>query len=264
MPTTRIPYGVLDGRYVNAEGDIIQPVVDSTTVFQVLNAAGSVAVLNVDTENERVGIGIAAPTSRMHVVGNIQGEIVEARIENTNAVSGAAGFSFKTISREWKMGVNIYDQFRIRDDTNDKNPVVIQSGADSYCLYVTSDSRVGVGTAYPLKKLDIMTTTEAQLRLTHTYNSVYTDLGTDSNGDLIITPSGDEIILPAGKNLTFATATGTKIGTAANQLLSFYGATPVDQPATVSDPTGGTTIDAEARTAIIAIIDRLQELGVIA
>jgi hypothetical protein len=34
--------------------------------------------------------------------------------------------------------------------------------------------------------------------------------------------------------------------------------------ATVTDPTGGLTVDAEARTAINAIIDRLQELGLIA
>ena len=60
------------------------------------------------------------------------------------------------------------------------------------------------------------------------------------------------------------TLRGLKIGDAATALLGFYGVTPVDQPATVTDPTGGGTIDAEARTAIEAIIDRLQELGLIA
>jgi hypothetical protein len=67
---------------------------------------------------------------------------------------------------------------------------------------------------------------------------------------------------------TSAAGTGTlrglKIGTATTSLIGFYGVTPVDQPATVTDPTGGLTIDAEARTAINAIIDRLQELGLIA
>jgi len=60
------------------------------------------------------------------------------------------------------------------------------------------------------------------------------------------------------------TLRGLKIGDATTALLGFYGATPVDQPATVTDPTGGGTIDAEARTAINTIIDRLQELGLIA
>jgi hypothetical protein len=61
------------------------------------------------------------------------------------------------------------------------------------------------------------------------------------------------------------TSGGVKIGTATNQLLGFYGVTPVDQPVTVADPSGVTTDeDVEARTAINAIIDRLQELGLIA
>ena len=60
------------------------------------------------------------------------------------------------------------------------------------------------------------------------------------------------------------TLRGMRIGGAATSLLGFYGSTPVDQPNTIADPTGGATIDAEARTAINTIIDRLQELGLIA
>lgn len=60
------------------------------------------------------------------------------------------------------------------------------------------------------------------------------------------------------------TLRGLRIGGAATSLLGFYGATPVDRPDTIADPTGGGTIDAEARTAINTIIDRLQELGLIA
>jgi len=60
------------------------------------------------------------------------------------------------------------------------------------------------------------------------------------------------------------TLRGLRIGSAITSLLGFYGVTPVDQPAAVADPTGGSTIDTEARTAIIALIDRLQELGLIA
>jgi hypothetical protein len=60
------------------------------------------------------------------------------------------------------------------------------------------------------------------------------------------------------------TLRGLKIGDSSTALLGFYGATPVDRPDTVADPSGGGTIDTEARTAINAIIDRLQELGLIA
>jgi len=75
--------------------------------------------------------------------------------------------------------------------------------------------------------------------------------------------ASDEFILDAEKGGT-GTLRGIKIGSATSSLLGFYGVTPVDQPGTVADPAGGGTVDTEARTAINAIIDRLQELGLIA
>ena len=75
--------------------------------------------------------------------------------------------------------------------------------------------------------------------------------------------ASNEFIIDAEAGGT-GTLRGIKIGSATSSLLGFYGATPVDRPATVTDPTGGGTIDAEARTAVNAIIDRLQELGLIA
>ena len=67
-----------------------------------------------------------------------------------------------------------------------------------------------------------------------------------------------------GRDIQLALGRGTKIGTSTSQKLGFWNVTPVDQPATVADPSGGVTVDAEARTAIIAVIDRLQESGMIA
>jgi hypothetical protein len=75
--------------------------------------------------------------------------------------------------------------------------------------------------------------------------------------------SGNKTVFD-GVNLVLGTATGTKIGTDPLQKIGFFNATPVDRPVTVADPAGGATQDAEARTAINAIIDRLQELGLIA
>ena len=42
-----------------------------------------------------------------------------------------------------------------------------------------------------------------------------------------------------GRNIQLGRSTGTQIGTDTDQKLGFYGVDPVDQPATVSDPTGG-------------------------
>lgn len=62
-------------------------------------------------------------------------------------------------------------------------------------------------------------------------------------------------------NIAVGSTTGSKIGTAASQKLGFFGATPVVQQSKVADPTGGATQDAEARTAIAAVIDVLEALG---
>ena len=59
----------------------------------------------------------------------------------------------------------------------------------------------------------------------------------------------------------------TSIGKDTSSKVGFYGATPVDQPATVADPdqSGDAAADTAANAAAIgAIIDRLQELGLIA
>lgn len=53
---------------------------------------------------------------------------------------------------------------------------------------------------------------------------------------------------------------GTLIGQDTSDKIGFYGVTPVDQPATVADATDAAT----AITSLNAVIDRLQELGLIA
>ena len=65
-------------------------------------------------------------------------------------------------------------------------------------------------------------------------------------------------------DFVFGSTTGTKIGTATTQKIGFYNATPVVQPTNVTNPTGGATIDSEARTAIDAILTRLETLGLFA
>jgi hypothetical protein len=45
---------------------------DSTSGFRVLDADGGTPIFNIDTTNERVGIGTATPTQALQVVGNAQ------------------------------------------------------------------------------------------------------------------------------------------------------------------------------------------------
>lgn len=71
-----------------------------------------------------------------------------------------------------------------------------------------------------------------------------------------------------GRNIITGRTTGTKIGTETTQKLGFYGTTPVDKPETVSDASSqgaeyNQTAAQSIVTAVNAVIDRLQELGLI-
>lgn len=76
----------------------------------------------------------------------------------------------------------------------------------------------------------------------------------------------NQIRLEEGINIKLSPKIGTKIGTATDQKLSFWGVIPVVQPNTISDPSGGGTagVDTPARDTIKAVIVRLKETGLIA
>ena len=78
----------------------------------------------------------------------------------------------------------------------------------------------------------------------------------------------DNIQIMNNRHIQLGRTTGTKIGTQGyvsasdtGQKIGFFDKVPVIQLATVSDPAGGATVDTPARTAIIAVIDALQLIG---
>ncbi len=72
------------------------------------------------------------------------------------------------------------------------------------------------------------------------------------------------ITMADAKDIIANTVTGTKIGTAITQKFGFWDAAPVVQPLHIADPSGGVTVDAEARTAINAINAMLASTGLTA
>jgi hypothetical protein len=63
-----------------------------------------------------------------------------------------------------------------------------------------------------------------------------------------------------GVNLTFGTATGTQIGTAANQKLAFFGKTPVVQP-TLGAAAAGTSYTSNEQAMLNAVYAAVRVLG---
>lgn len=76
--------------------------------------------------------------------------------------------------------------------------------------------------------------------------------------------SGGSVVLGEGVDVQLGTGTGTKIGTNTSQKLGFFNKSPVVQQATVTAPTGGGTVDTEARSSINEIKAILTALGLTA
>ena len=63
-----------------------------------------------------------------------------------------------------------------------------------------------------------------------------------------------------GVNMTFGTATGTQIGTAANQKLGFFGKTPITQP-TLGVATAGSSYTTNEQAMLNAVYSAIRAVG---
>jgi hypothetical protein len=70
----------------------------------------------------------------------------------------------------------------------------------------------------------------------------------------------ENIMATYASKLKGQTGKGLLVGESTSELVGFFGKTPVDQPATIADATDAAT----AITTVNTVIDRLQELGLIA
>lgn len=71
----------------------------------------------------------------------------------------------------------------------------------------------------------------------------------------------NKINLGDGGTVYTGTVTGTKIGSSSLDKIGFYGATPVIQATAVGAPSGGATVDTQARAAIVSILAVLHNTG---
>ena len=181
--------------------------------------------------------------------GTPGGSDTELQYNDGGAFGGLTKFTWD--DTDFLFGASATTKLQFRD-----TGLFINSSVDGQ-LDISADTLINLGVAGDTELGD------GTLRVLKPQTTLKIDLGTSSlrYNDFYI---GNDINIDSGGNIIASTTTGTKIGTATTQLLGFYNATPVDQPATISDPAGGGTVDAEARTAIDALIDRLQELGLIA
>jgi len=73
--------------------------------------------------------------------------------------------------------------------------IIVASGVAAQTNTFPSSGNVGIGTTSPNKKLDVVDSSNPQLRLTNTAGSAYTDFQVVSTGQLVISPSGVDITM---------------------------------------------------------------------
>lgn len=201
---------------------------------------------------------------------------------------GARSIYFQSVAREtWRLyDVDALRAFRIANNTgtvvefsntgittfNQGDVNVVRSSAGDVIFTTSNSSSASASGA----KIIINAATNGSSSL------LFQRAGSSTRWSIIQTNSSDQLAfdllgttaahfdsnrdfnLASGTDIILSTVTGTKIGTSTSQLLGFWNATPVDQPAHIADPSGGGTQDAEARTAIGAILDLLEETGLMA
>ncbi|KKK71790.1 hypothetical protein LCGC14_2910400, partial [marine sediment metagenome] len=137
--------GFFDGRYLKLDASndpitgnlLLTPTVDSTTVLQVQKADTTV-VLNVDTTNARVGIGIATPLATLDVRGDI---FVFDSGNDPRLVLGDSVAAGNWGSIRW-------------NSSGDRIEIGTEAGGVD-TLVITETGLVGIGTATPDFELEL-------------------------------------------------------------------------------------------------------------
>lgn len=94
----------------------IRSVADSTTGIQIQNTAGSTTIMNIDTQNARVGIGTTAPSSKLHVATN-DAVTNNAQLLVEQQGAGDATLALKTTAETWNIGADTSDGSTLKIST---------------------------------------------------------------------------------------------------------------------------------------------------
>lgn len=123
---------------------------------------------------DSLGIGVAVPDYELHVQGADETYI---KIETTGTDSDG-GLRIANDAQEYRLYIRggASDKLSIHDVTGGGVPFEIEAGTPTDTLYLDSAGYVGIKTTGPDRLLDILSTTNPQIRLTEVDGTDYTDI----------------------------------------------------------------------------------------
>ena len=127
-------------------------------------------VLYVDASNNRVGIGTASPSNKLHVEGNVNGAV---QIEVDNQSTGNASYAGLFLNgqgnnfflKNWGDQVPSFANITEFVSTAGSSSFVFSPGT-SEKMRITAGGNVGIGTTSPGAKLQIVNTSASTAALT--------------------------------------------------------------------------------------------------
>jgi hypothetical protein len=233
------PVYKLDLRNIESSILFAQTVATSGSIIRVRSNNGSTEIIDISASGN-VGIGTISSSNKLQVVGNV----LISGINSTRTLSIDGGVSGGTFNMGQPVtGVGI---FRLRSDFDN---LVIQGGfndgnrrtisfntGDTERIFINTNGRIGISTNLPGALLDVNGTGRIRNGVSLADVSGNVQVGpTFADAGFRLDVNGTARVQGAftvTSNIILPTTTGTRIGTATNQLLSFWNKTPILQPTT--------------------------------
>ncbi|MFH1457022.1 MAG: collagen-like protein, partial [Patescibacteria group bacterium] len=152
-----------DVLYVENDTFKVQNSSDATTAYQFLDADGGNPILNIDSTNERIGIGTNAPSSRLHVSGN---DTYLYALYGTNTGSGSVENLLSTNAGLSVWGLNSTAGGAMLNSAQAGDLIFnVRTGGDIIFsadtdynerqLVIKEDGKIGIGNFDPNYKLEV-------------------------------------------------------------------------------------------------------------
>ncbi len=142
---------------------VFQPATDSTTFFQVLNQDGGTPILNIDSTNERVGIGTVTPDMSLEISDkNVAPFTVGIHLDGLNntifridrgRADRISEIQFETAGLD-KWVVGLADSDLLGEGT--EFFIGLSSGGINSKIVIETTGNVGIGTTAPDTKLQVV------------------------------------------------------------------------------------------------------------